>query len=144
MAIQWIGRFFSGDSCRRCFLAADVQKAGSEFENHWAKRKLRPTYFAFAQPYDVCLWLLRRLEDTWYAKKDEEVEHGTTSKKKGKDANDFIRFGERIYSDQINWSVASCCNLELSSIWIRKIKISVINGKETFQLHLTLNPTKIK
>lgn len=52
MAIQRIFRFSPGDIRRRS-LAADVRKAGSEFENRRAKRKLRPTYFAFAQPYDV-------------------------------------------------------------------------------------------
>jgi len=31
------------------FAQVNVRKAGSEFENRWAKRKLRPTYFAFAQ-----------------------------------------------------------------------------------------------
>lgn len=89
MAIRGIGCFSPGDVRRRS--TADVREAGSEFENRWAKRKLRPTYFAFAQPYDVYVCdSYGGLKDTWYAKKDEEVER-VEKKERSRGANSFIR-----------------------------------------------------
>lgn len=115
-----MNRSFLSERCLSSFAYSGCVKSRKRVWEPLDKEKVATDIFRVrAIVQRVCLWLVWSLENTWYAKKDEEIEHGTASKKKKRDrgANGFIRSGERTYSDRLG--VTSCCsNRESPSMWI--------------------------